>query len=61
MKKRLKKKVAYKKYIRDIFTGYEKMLENPELKELVFTYLKEETSLTRDDNQQIHFTTREKY
>ena len=43
MKKRIKKKKAYKKYIQDIFTGYEEMLENPELKERSFSYLKEET------------------
>ena len=34
MKKRLKKKKAYKQYIKDIFEGYEAMLENPELEEL---------------------------
>lgn len=34
MKKRLKKKKAYKNYIRSIFKGYEEMLENPEIKEL---------------------------
>ncbi|MGM9902491.1 hypothetical protein A5844_000054 [Enterococcus sp. 10A9_DIV0425] len=59
MKKRQKKKNAYKKYIRSIFTGYEKMLENNELTELKFTYLNEETLLTRDENQRIHFTTRD--
>lgn len=49
MKKRLRKKKAYKQYIQDIFLGYEKMLENPELKET--------TVLKRDDNQQIRFRT----
>lgn len=59
MKKRMKKKQAYKKYIRDIFNGYEKMLENEEIKELSFHYLKEETCLNRDDKNQIRFTTRD--
>ena len=59
MKKRQKKKNAYKQYIRYIFTGYEKMLENTELEELKFSYLNEETLLTRDENQRIHFTTRD--
>ncbi|MEG0293133.1 hypothetical protein [Enterococcus sp.] len=57
MKKRLRKKKAYKQYIQDIFLGYENMLENPELKELTFSYLKETTVLKRDDNQQIRFRT----
>ncbi len=57
MKKRLKKKQAYKQYIKDIFTGYESMLENPEIEELKFSYLKEETVLKRDENRQIRFTT----
>ena len=48
MKKRQKKKNAYKHYIRSIFTGYERMLEDPELEQLTFTYLNEETQLTRD-------------
>lgn len=55
----MKKKQAYKKYIRDIFNGYEKMLENEEIKELSFHYLKEETCLNRDDKNQIRFTTRD--
>ena len=59
MKKRQKKKNAYKQYIRSIFTGYEKMLENTDLEELKFSYLNEETRLTRDENQRIHFTTRD--
>ena len=59
MKKRQKKKYAYKQYIRSIFTGYEKMLENTDLEELKFSYLNEETLLTRDENQRIHFTTRD--
>ncbi|ASZ07596.1 MULTISPECIES: hypothetical protein [Enterococcus] len=59
MKKRQKKKNAYKNYIRSIFTGYEKMLGNPELGELRLSYLNEETLLTRDEQQRIHFTTRE--
>jgi ABC-type nitrate/sulfonate/bicarbonate transport system substrate-binding protein len=59
VKKRQKKKQAYKNYIQAIFEGYEKMLENPDIKELVFTYLKEETRLTRDSQQQIHFLTRD--
>ncbi|WP_207940504.1 hypothetical protein DOK78_001992 [Enterococcus sp. DIV2402] len=57
MKKRLKKKQAYKQYIKDIFEGYESMLENPELEELKFNYLKEETILKRDENRQIRFKT----
>ncbi|WP_165007219.1 MULTISPECIES: hypothetical protein [unclassified Enterococcus] len=59
MKKRQKKKNAYKKYIRSIFTGYERMLENTELEELKFSYLNEETLLTRDEHHRIHFTTRD--
>ena len=59
MKKRIKKKKAYKKYIQDIFTRYEEMLENPELKERSFSYLKEETVLRRDENDQIRFRTRD--
>lgn len=59
MKKRQKKKNAYKQYIRSIFTGYEQMLEDSELNELKFSYLNEETLLTRDENQRIHFTTRD--
>ena len=31
------------------------MLENPELKERSFSYLKEETVLRRDENDQIRF------
>ena len=46
-------------YIRSIFTGYERMLEDPELEQLTFTYLNEETQLTRDEHQRIHFTTRD--
>ena len=60
MKKRLKKKKVYKNYIRSIFKGYEEMLENPEIKELRFEYLKEETILSRDDKQQIRFRTKDK-
>ena len=60
MKKRLKKKKAYKNYIRSICKGYEEMLENPEIKELRFEYLKEETILSRDDKQQIRFRTKDK-
>ena len=41
------------------FTGYEHMLEDSELNELKFSYLNEETLLTRDENQRIHFTTRD--
>jgi hypothetical protein len=59
MKKRVKKKKAYKKYIQDIFTGYEQMLENPEIKEKTFHHLKEETILKRDENNQIRFRTRD--
>lgn len=40
MNKRQKKKNAYKQYIRSIFTGYEKMLENTDLKEMKFSYFK---------------------
>lgn len=57
MKKRLRKKKVYKKYIQDIFKGYESMLENPALEELTFSYLKETTVLKRDENQQIRFRT----
>ena len=57
MKKRLKKKKAYKQYMKEIFEGYESMLENPELQELKFNYLREETVLKRDENKQIRFTT----
>ena len=57
MKKRMRKKKAYKKYIHDIFTGYEQMLSNPDLNELRFTYLKEETVLKRDEENQIRFRT----
>ncbi|OUK27317.1 hypothetical protein BU183_11520, partial [Enterococcus faecium] len=46
-------------YIRSIFTGYERMLEDPELELLTFTYLNEETQLPRDEHQRIHFTTRD--
>ena len=35
------------------------MLEDSELNELKFSYLNEETLLTRDENQRIHFTTRD--
>ena len=59
MKKRQKKKNAYKQYIRSSVTGYEKMLENTDLEEMKFTYLNEETLLSRDENQRIHFTTRD--
>lgn len=59
MKKRQKKKNAYKQYIRSIFAGYEKMLENIDLEEMKFSYLNEETLLTRDKDQRIHFTTRD--
>lgn len=60
MNKRQRKKHAYKKYIRDIFEGYEKMLADPTIDELHFTYLKETTFLERDAQRKIHFTTREK-
>ena len=60
MKKRMRKKKAYKQYIHDIFTGYEQMLSNPDLNELRFTYLKEETRLTRDEQKQIHFLIHDK-
>ncbi|MGM0124307.1 hypothetical protein IGI37_001684 [Enterococcus sp. AZ194] len=60
MNKRLKKKKAYKKYIRDIFIGYETMLENPSLDELIFQYLNEETILKRDDKRQIRFITHDR-
>ena len=39
---------------------YEEMLENPEINELRFEYLKEETILSRDDKQQIRFRTKDK-
>ena len=50
-------KIQDEKYIQDIFKGYESTLENPELKELEFSYLKETTVLKRDENQQIRFRT----
>ncbi|MHC5373638.1 hypothetical protein ACYSNU_07525 [Enterococcus sp. LJL120] len=59
MKKRLKKKVAYKAYIRNIFEGYEKMLQDASIPELTFTYLKEKTILSRDDQGAIHFLTKD--
>ncbi|MFC0361212.1 hypothetical protein [Enterococcus canintestini] len=60
MKKRLKKKHAYKKYIHDIFTGYEKMISEPELEQLTFSYLNEETIIYRDEDKRIRFLTRDK-
>ena len=45
MKKRIKRKKAYKKYIKTYSTGYEENVGNPELKERSFSYLKEETVL----------------
>jgi predicted nucleotidyltransferase len=60
MKKRLRKKKAYKQYIQDIFKGYETMLENKDLPELHFSYLKEETILKRDEKNQIRFRTFDK-
>lgn len=57
MKKRMRKKKAYKQYIQDIFTGYEQMLSNSEISELKFSYLKEETILKRDEENQIRFRT----
>lgn len=60
MKKRIKKKKAYKNYIHEIFSGYEEMLANPSLDEKKFSYLNEETILKRDEQQQIRFTTRDK-
>lgn len=51
------KEKAYKKYIHDIFAGYEEMLENPAINEKKFSYLKEETTLKRDDQNQIRFRT----
>lgn len=59
MKKRLKKKKAYKKYMHDIFNGYEKMLQNKEIDEQTFTYLREKTVLSRDNKGQIHFLTKD--
>lgn len=59
MKKRQRKKQAYKQYIRDIFEGYESMITHPEKEKLAFTYLKEETLIYRDENQQIRFLTRD--
>ena len=60
MNKRQRKKQAYKQYIRAIFEGYETMLEDNSIKELHFSYLKETTYLERDDQDKIHFTTKEK-
>ncbi|BCA85679.1 hypothetical protein EsVE80_12020 [Enterococcus saigonensis] len=60
MKKRLKKKNAYKKYIHDIFNGYEEMISTPDLEKLTFSYLNEETIIYRDDEKKIRFLTRDK-
>lgn len=60
MKKRIKKKKAYKKYIQSIFCGYESMLLDERIDRLSFCYGKEETQLTRDGNKKIHFLTRDK-
>lgn len=59
MKKRQRKKQAYKQYIRDIFEGYEKMVANQDVDRMEFHYLKEETVIYRDQEQQIHFLTRD--
>ncbi|MDH6364189.1 hypothetical protein M2139_001174 [Enterococcus sp. PF1-24] len=59
MNKRLKKKFAYKKYMRDIFNGYETMLQDESVNQLTFTYLKENTILSRDKDGQIHFLTKD--
>ena len=59
MKKRQRKKQAYKQYIRDIFEGYEKMVADQDVDRLGFRYLKEETVIYRDQEQQIHFLTRD--
>lgn len=60
MKKRQRKKQAYKKYIRDIFEGYESMVANPKIEKLEFGYLNEETVIYRDQDQQIHFLSRDR-
>lgn len=60
MNKRQRKKAAYKNYIRSIFEGYEKMLEDVSIKELRFEYLKEVTMLSRDAEEKIHFLTTER-
>ena len=57
MKKRQRKKQAYKQYIRDIFEGYEKMVADQNVERMEFHYLKEETVIYRDQDQQIHFLT----
>lgn len=59
MKKRQRKKQAYKQYIRDIFEGYETMITKPEKEKLEFRYLKEETIIYRDEDKQIRFLTRD--
>lgn len=59
MKKRQRKKQAYKQYIRDIFEGYETMITDPAKEKLEFHYLNEETLIYRDENQQIRFLTRD--
>lgn len=59
MKKRQRKKQAYKQYIRDIFEGYEKMVADQNVERMEFHYLKEETVIYRDQDQQIHFLTRD--
>lgn len=59
MKKRQRKKQAYKQYIRDIFEGYEKMVADQNVERMEFHYLKEETIIYRDQDQQIHFLTRD--
>lgn len=60
MNKRQRKKQTYKKYIREIFAGYEKMIADKTIQELQFSYLKETTFLTRDNEGVIHFLTKEK-
>ncbi|HLQ39353.1 MAG TPA: hypothetical protein VK118_00120 [Tetragenococcus sp.] len=60
MNRRIKKKKAYRKYIQDIFAGYETMLLDEKLQSLTFTYAKEETILRRDKENKIHFLSRDK-
>ena len=55
-----KKEKSIQKLYSFYFKGYEEMLENPEINELRFEYLKEETILSRDDKQQIRFRTKDK-
>lgn len=59
MNKRQKKKQAYKSYIRNIFEGYEDMIQHPDQEKRVFNYRNEETTIYRDENGRIRFLTKD--